>query len=175
MKATTIILAVCLVVALGVIAAVTTKPAQEGSPQSMTLRELNIVDAQGRTRIVLKVSETGPKIALRDERSRARAVIGCNVPTAPGKQSHWAMSLTSEDGTPRVLCALYEDGTGASLQVRDNNGATRFITAFDDKGGGGLMLKDEQKHTRFSIGMPPNGGYSMAVMDDEGSNLWHAP
>ncbi len=175
MKAATIILAVCLVIAVGVIAAVATKPAEQVSPENMTLRELNIVDDQGRVRIVLKVSETGPKIALRDERSRARAVIGCTVPIAPGKLPQWTMNLSDANGNPRVLCSLQEEGVGASLQVRDSNGATRFLAAFDDKGGGGLMLKDEKKRNRFSIGMPPNGGYSMGFTDEEGSNLWHAP
>ncbi|NLF40363.1 hypothetical protein GX586_13040 [bacterium] len=175
MKATTIVLAVCLVIALGVIAAVTTKPAQEGSPQSMTLRELNIVDDQGRTRIVMKVTDAGPRIALRDEQNRARAFIGCTGPAAPGKPSYWEMNLCDANGNPRVLCALQESGAGASLQVRDNTGATRFLTAFTDQGGGALMLKDEKNRNRFTIGMPAGGGYSMHFMDAEGSNLWQAP
>lgn len=175
MKATSIVLAVCLVVALGVIAAMVAKAAEESSPQSLTLRELNIVDDRGRLRIILKVNENGPVIALRDGQGHLRAFIGNTGPAAPGKPSSWAMNLIDANGNPRVLCSLQESGAGASLQVRDNTGAVRFLTAFTDQGNGCLTLKDEKNRERFNIGMPAGGGYSMGFMDAEGSNLWQAP
>jgi hypothetical protein len=149
--------------------------AAPSAPETLAVKELTIVDAEGRTRIVMGMKGGGPSLRFRDAEDRARATMGFVPSAAEGKPTYWGMYLVDAQGNPRVLSALQDSGGGSSLQVRDNLGAIRFVAGFTDQGNGGITLKDAQNRQRFYLGCPPDKGYSMGLVNEEGETIWSAP
>ena len=149
--------------------------AAPSAPETLTVKELKIVDEDGLTRIVMGMHNGGPSLRFRDSEDRARATLGFVPSAAEGKPEFWGMYLVDANGTPRVVNACREDGKGSSLQVRDNGGAIRFNAGFTDTGAGGITMRDAQNRKRFAIGCPADKGYSMHFMDEEGEGIWSAP
>jgi hypothetical protein len=81
------------------------------------------------------------------------------------------LGLSDEQGKPRAVLALNEDGTG--LVMSDEQGRPRTILALGASGSM-LTLRDEHGEVRAGIALTKSGP-RLAIYDEQGKCTWSAP
>jgi hypothetical protein len=122
-----------------------------------------VVDAGGKRRAVLTVSESGPGLGLFDENGTVRAVLAISK---HGSYVLWA----DERGKMRAMLRVGNDGPGLGLY--DENGRQRAVlTVFKD--GPALVLADENA-PRAGLAVSKDGP-GLTLLDENGEPIWSAP
>lgn len=118
--------------------------------QVLNVRELNVVDQSGRTRISLGFgAQSGrPAIWLYDDKGKSRFYIGFGT-----QRGSPVLLLSDEAGTGRIYLGF--SATGASTPQ--------------------LTLSDERGTTRLYVGWSNSEKPTVFVHDASGADLWHAP
>jgi hypothetical protein len=140
--------------------------------QRVTVRQLVLLDGQGRERATLGMTPTGPQLAMKDEAGRPRAMVG---QIGEGEHRYWMFALLDASGHGRAQVFAHVDGLHSGFKVVDNHGQPRFDIGFSDQGNGGISMFDQHGRQRFSLGMPAHAGYSLHFLDEDGEDVWSAP
>ncbi len=146
--------------------------ASPGPAERLAVRQLVLLDEQGRTRGQLGMIQGQPQLIILDEQGPARLVLGL---AGPEDNDFWILSVLDANRKTRFKTAAKADGGGSMVGVLDHNGTARFTIGYTDQGTGGLVMNDAQGRRRFTIGMPAHAGYSIHIQDEQGNDLWAAP
>ncbi len=107
---------------------------QEVSESPVVVRELQLVDVEGRTRAVIEVTDAGPTFRLLDERGDDRVVL-----THDAEQT----GLFLQDGAGQIRVGVAQfahGGGGVALHGEEGRGAAVLYL----KGKGSLSFYDQQ-------------------------------
>ena len=121
-------------------------------------------DAQGTTRLSLKVAEDGPRINLVDASQNRGIRMGV---TEDGQ----VIVLTDAEGMPRI--ALLVDEEAQSLSLFDARDTERLVLRMREDGGG-LSLSDREGKSRVIVVVVEDEPL-VAVLDADELPLWTAP
>lgn len=117
------------------------------SKRTIEAEEIELVDAEGRTRALLSTHQrTGlPFLAFLDELGNQRLVIGIDAPNR------------------------------AVLSMMRENGRTFFGCGQDEQGRVGLTLFDESGSPGLTLRIDPSGERTIQVLDPNLNVMWEAP
>ena len=132
-----------------------------GSDQVVRATSLQILDAQGKPRILLS-ADAG--LGLLDAEGRPRAVLSVD---GDGP----ALALYGETSRNGVILDVRHDGP--ALTLRDPQGQNRAVLTVLAEGPG-LILADDKGTTRAAL-VQRNDTAEIALMKADGRSLWRAP
>jgi len=138
-------------------------PTNGAVAQVVRAQRFEVVDAEGRVRVLLSMGPDGqvPSLTLHDEKGDIRACLW----THPDGST--SLTLCDEKGATRASLSTHTDGSPI-LMLHDEKGATRASLGTHPDGRPILMLHDEKGEVRASLWTPPHGSPSLSLHDTKG-------
>jgi hypothetical protein len=131
--------------------------------QSITARELKIVDAKGRVRLSLSVDSDLPALEIFHDDGARRVRVGLDGQGRP------SLALSNPtDGLPHVIVEV--DDKGAHVKF-DQPGMASAYLFLNNEGGSGVVLIDTQGKRRLAAIVAPDGTSKIERFGDDGKSL----
>ena len=167
-----------------------TPAARADTAPLLTVSELRLVDADGRTRGLLTLVRGKPRLILIDEAGEFRMEMGLGpsgepslrlkdgagrlrMETASQADGSPALALIDGAGRRRTALKLSHDGS-PRLLMADSEGRER-LALWQEPGELGLALADADRHPRAHLAFKDQGESSLAFYGADGKGLWYAP
>ncbi|MDR2353453.1 MAG: hypothetical protein LBF22_09920 [Deltaproteobacteria bacterium] len=141
------------------------KDAQAQSPPNpsqtaLLAGELRLVDATGRTRLLMTLLRGKPRLLMLDDNGEYRLELGLGD---TGEPHVW---LRDSDGASKVQLALTSKGL-PSITLADQKNRVRAILALSQEGEPTFLLKDRQEKDRVAL-FRNNNTEGLALADERG-------
>ena len=129
-------------------------------PGTLSLQTLQIVDAQGRPRLVLSAANGAPSITLLHSDGTAQATVALSDSGLP--------SVELRNPTPdHPALRLEVDDKGTHLKLDHPSGSTAYL--FVNNGATcGLVMTDAQGQRRLDAKVPASGEAFIHLLDEAG-------
>jgi hypothetical protein len=133
-------------------------------------RQLAIVDESGRERVILRVANGAPSVALTDTAGRLRAFLALKPDGAP------LLTLNDASATTRAALQVTNDSALLTLANKAGKARAQFALAADTPM---LSLMDEPGTLRASLVVGKNkenvAVAALTLFDKDASVIWQAP
>src|SRR5262249_45345152 len=158
-------------------------------------RELILLDALGRKRIVLGTSqdsEYGPGLSLKDEDGVTRLVLSaskeggamvlvfdksskCNVSMGISSEGNAGFGINDSSGKTRAMLAVDDGHKSECLVLADKDGQGRVLLGIDPIGQAALNVSDKNGRIRGALGTDEKGNGKVSVRNNKNEKLFSVP
>ncbi|MDR2367547.1 MAG: hypothetical protein LBF58_05455 [Deltaproteobacteria bacterium] len=134
--------------------------ARAQDPSVLSTGELRLTDETGRTRMLLTLVRSKPRLFMLDSQGEYRLEMGLGD---VGEPHVW---LRDADGAAKVQMALTAKGL-PSFTLADQKGRERAVVALSQSGEPTLIMRDPQGRDRVALWRDKNGE-GLALADEKG-------